>query len=150
HERGLRLSGHIPNGMTAEQAVRAGYDEIQHANFLILNFLPGVDTRATARFLEVGEHAAELDLGSPAVRSFVQLLKDRGTVLDPTLNVFENMFEARSGEISPSYAAVADRVPPQVQRGFRNGGLNPGPDKVRRYADAFRKMVALVRTLHDA
>jgi (2Fe-2S) ferredoxin len=29
HKRGLRVSGHIPNGMTAEQAVRAGFDEIQ-------------------------------------------------------------------------------------------------------------------------
>lgn len=150
HERGLRVSGHIPNGMIAEQAVRAGYDEIQHANFLFLNFLEGVDTRTPARFVEVAEHAAELDLGSPRVRSFIRLLKERGTVLDPTVDVFEGMFEARPGEISPSYAAVAGRVPPQVQRGFRNGGLNPAPGKVRRYADSFRKMLALVRTLHDA
>jgi len=150
HERGLRLSGHIPNGMTAEQAVRAGYDEIQHANFLFLNFLDGVDTRTPARFAEVGEHAAELDLGSPRVRSFIQLLKERGTVLDPTVNLFEDMFTARPGEIAPGSVPVADRVPPQVQRGFRSGGLNPSPEKAQRYADSFRKVLALVRTLHDA
>lgn len=150
HERGLRVSGHIPNGMTAEQAVRAGYDEIQHANFLFLNFLEGVDTRTPARFIEVGEHAAELDLASPRVRSFIQLLKERGTVLDPTVNAFENLLVARAGEIDPRYAGVAGRMPPQVQRSFRSGGLNPSPDKVSRYADSFRKMLAFVRTLHEA
>ena len=36
----------------AEQAVRAGYDEIQHANMLALNFLfdQVQDTRTPARF----------------------------------------------------------------------------------------------------
>jgi hypothetical protein len=150
HERGLRVSGHIPNGMTAEQAVRSGYDEIQHANFLFLNFLEGIDTRTPARFHAVADHAADLDLASPRVRSFIQLLKERGTVLDPTVNVFEEMFVARPGEISPSFAPVAGRMPPQVQRGFRNGGLNPGPDQVKRYADSFRKVLAFVRTLHEA
>lgn len=150
HEHHLRVSGHIPNGMTAEQAVRAGYDEIQHANFLFLNFLDGVDTRTPARFSEVGEHAAGLDLSSPRVRSFIQLLKERGTVLDPTVSIFEEMFTARPGEISPGYVPVADRMPPQVQRGFRNGGLNPEPGKVQRYADSFRKMLAFLRTLHEA
>jgi hypothetical protein len=136
--------------MTAEQAVRAGYDEIQHANFLFLNFLEGVDTRTPARFIAVGEHAAELDLSSPRVRSFIQLLKERGTVLDPTVNVFEQLFIARPGEIDPRYAGVADRLPPQVRRGLRNGGLNPEPGKARRYADSFRKMLAFLRTLHEA
>src|SRR4029077_14285588 len=34
HEHGLRVSGHIPAFMRAEDAVRDGYDEIQHTNFL--------------------------------------------------------------------------------------------------------------------
>lgn len=52
HARGLRVSGHIPAFMTAEQAVRAGYDEIQHINMLVLNFLfdKVQDTRTPARF----------------------------------------------------------------------------------------------------
>jgi len=150
HARGLRVSGHIPNGLTAEQAVREGFDEIQHANFLFLNFLPGVDTRTPARFREVAEHAAEIALAAPRVHAFIALLKERGTVIDPTVDIFEDMFTARVGEISPPYAAVADRMPPQVQRSFRSGGLNPSPGKVRTYAESFRKVLALVRLLHDA
>ncbi|HVS01647.1 MAG TPA: hypothetical protein VMT16_02675, partial [Thermoanaerobaculia bacterium] len=56
HARGLRLSGHVPAFMTAEQAVRQGFDEIQHLNMLVLNFLPDVeDTRTPARFTAVAE-----------------------------------------------------------------------------------------------
>src|SRR5262249_57287835 len=66
HARGLRVSGHIPTGMNAAQAVRAGYDEIQHANFLFLNFLAGPDddTRTPLRFTRVAEKGASLDLAS--------------------------------------------------------------------------------------
>src|SRR5687768_12338142 len=37
--RGLRVSGHVPNGMRASEFVEAGADELQHMNFLVLNFL---------------------------------------------------------------------------------------------------------------
>ena len=36
---GMRVGGHVPAFMTAEQAVLAGYDEIQHMNMVFLNFL---------------------------------------------------------------------------------------------------------------
>ena len=151
HELGLRVSGHIPNGMNAEQAVLAGYDEIQHANFLILNFLdPKIDTRTPARFHEVAKHGAELDLGSDRVKRFIALLKEHGTVSDPTLMAFEGMFTGEAGKVDPSLAAVADRLPPQVQRGLYSGGLNPPADQVQRYKDSYRTMQNLVKALYDA
>lgn len=151
HEKGMRVSGHIPNGMSAEQAVRAGFDEIQHGNFLILNFLdPKIDTRTPARFTEVGEHAAELDLNSQRVKSFIALLKERGTVSDPTLVAFEGMLTGKAGEIDPTLAAVADRFPPQARRGLYSGGLNPPGEMAQRYRDSFRGMVELIGALHKA
>ncbi len=36
HALGMRVSGHIPSGMLAQDAVHEGYDEIQHVNFLFL------------------------------------------------------------------------------------------------------------------
>ncbi|MBV8496954.1 MAG: hypothetical protein JO361_09250 [Gammaproteobacteria bacterium] len=39
HARGLRVSGHVPAFMNAEQFVAAGADEIQHLNFIVLDFL---------------------------------------------------------------------------------------------------------------
>lgn len=35
----LRVSGHIPAGMWAEDAVRLGFDEIQHANNRMLDLV---------------------------------------------------------------------------------------------------------------
>ncbi len=151
HKKGLRISGHIPAFMTAEQLIRMGLDEIQHVNFLILNFLPEVqDTRTPARFTAVAEHAAELDLKSRKVLDFISLLKERKTVLDPTLNVFESMFVDRPGKTSVSFAPVADRLPSQVRRGLLGGGL-PVPEGMdQRYHDSLRAMSDFLKILYDA
>jgi imidazolonepropionase-like amidohydrolase len=149
HRLGLRVSGHIPNGMTAADAVRAGFDEVQHVNFLFLNFIPGVDTRTPARMTAVAEHAAGIDLTSAPVREFVQLLKERHTVSDPTLTSFEDLFTGRPDAVHPSLVAVADRLPYQMRRTMLGGGLPVPPGMDQRYRDSFRACMALVRLLHD-
>jgi cytosine/adenosine deaminase-related metal-dependent hydrolase len=150
HTRGMRVSGHVPAFMTAEQAVRAGYDEIQHVNMIVLGFWPDVkDTRTPARFTAVAERAALLDLDSRPVQALVSLLKERGTVVDPTLNAFEGMFVARAGTVSPTYASVASAMPAAVRRSFLGGGL-PVPEGMDgRYRDSFRALERVVRLLHD-
>ncbi|HEV8581190.1 MAG TPA: amidohydrolase family protein [Thermoanaerobaculia bacterium] len=150
HGRGLRVSGHIPYGMLAEQAVREGFDEIQHVNFLFLNFLPGVDTRTPARISAVAEHAAELDLASEPVRAFLRLLKERHTVVDPTVTAYEDKFTGRPNQVSPSLAAVADRLPYPVRRGLLGGNLPVPPGMEQRFRDSFRALLAMVRALHEA
>src|SRR5689334_4469051 len=152
HKLGLRVSGHIPNGMTAEQAVRAGFDEIQHANFWFLNFWGDSvgDTRTPVRFIAVAQRGALLDLGSERVRGFIQLLKDRGTALDPTVNVFEQDFVARKGIVPPGYGALAARLPAQVRRGLLVGGL-PVPEGMdQRYRDSFAAMLRFLKLMYDA
>ncbi|MBW3572639.1 MAG: amidohydrolase family protein [Gemmatimonadetes bacterium] len=151
HRRGMRVSGHVPEGMTAAEAVRAGFDEVQHANMLVLNFLSDtLDTRTPQRFSGPAQEALHLDLDSDSVRAFVALLRERGTVVDPTLNVFEGLFTARQGELTPVLAAVAHRLPPTVQRGVRGGGL-PVPEGMdQRYRDSFRAFLALTAMLHRA
>jgi imidazolonepropionase-like amidohydrolase len=148
HAKGMRVSGHIPNGLTAEQAVRAGFDEIQHVNFLFLNFLDGIDTRTPQRFHAVGDQGPDLDLKSDRVQAFLDLLKSKGTVSDPTLVAFEGMFTDRPGEVSHTFAPVADRLPPQVQRSLVVGGAAP-KGKEERYAKAFKAMEAMVLALHE-
>jgi len=152
HGRGLRVSGHVPAFMTAEEVVNDGYDEIQHANFLFLNFWADTvkDTRTPLRMTAVAEKAASLDLKSDRVQAFVRLLREKHTVLDPTLNVFESIFTGRKGTVDPVYAAVADRMPPQVRRGFLTGGL-PVPDGMdATYRASFESMLAMIRMMHEA
>lgn len=149
HEKGLRVSGHIPAGMTAEKAVDAGYDEIQHVNMLFLNFMPDVtDTRTPARFTEPARRGADLDLQSPEVRAFIAKLREKRVVVDPTVSVFEGMFTARKGELEPGYAMIADRMPPQVRRWFLGGGLPVPEGMEERYRASYARMLDLVRELH--
>jgi len=150
HERGLRVSGHVPAFMRAEDAVRDGYDEIQHTNFLFLNFWPDIqDTRTPIRFTAVAERAALLDLQSAPVQSFLNLLREKKIVIDPTVSIFEGMFTSRKGTMSPSYAMVADRLPPQVRRGYLAGGLAVPEGMDQRYRDSFRNVLAMVKALYD-
>jgi imidazolonepropionase-like amidohydrolase len=149
HELGLRVSGHIPNGMTAEQAVREGFDEIQHTNFLFLNFIPGVDTRTPARMSAVAEHAAEIDLHSEPVRAFLSLLKRRHTVVDPTVTVYEDLFTGGPDRLVPSLALVADRASYQVRRTLFGNGLPVPKGMEQRYRDSFQACLAMVKALYD-
>lgn len=151
HKNGMRVSGHIPAEMTAAQCVKLGYDELQHANFLMLNFMPDVrNTNTPSRFTEVAKRGADLDLKSADMQAFIQLLKERHTVLDPTLGAFEGMFVARPGEIVPGYEVVSSRLPPQVRRGLLTGGLTPPPGMDAQYKKSFAKMVELVGVMYRA
>ncbi|HYW49777.1 MAG TPA: amidohydrolase family protein [Gemmatimonadaceae bacterium] len=152
HDRGLRVSGHVPNGMTAEQMVRAGADELQHANFLFLNFLgdSGIDTRTPARFTSVAKLAGSIDVRSERVQRFIALLKERDVVVDPTLNVFEQMFTARAGTYSEAAMPVATRVPPVARRSLIGGGLPMTPSQEETYRASFINMERLVRRMHEA
>jgi len=152
HGHGLRVSGHVPAFMTAEQFVKDGADEIQHMNFIFLNFMfdKVQDTRGPARFTEVAARGAEVDPDSPQVQDLIRLFKDRKTCLDPTLNVFEGLFTDRPGKVSAEYAAVADRMPAQIRRGFFYGGLEVPDGMDQRYQDSFRQMLKMTRVLYDA
>jgi len=153
HARGLRVSGHIPAGMTMSQAVQAGYDEVQHANFWVLNFLgPEVNARSNgmARFTEVGAHAKDLDLASPEVKAFVKLLQDHQTVVDPTLVAFEPMFLGAPRTLTPSLAPVAARLPPLVARGAMGGQLWQTEAQRADYAQSYARMKQFLKLLHDS
>ena len=151
-KHGMRVSGHIPAGMTAADGVRAGMDEIQHANFLMLNFMPDVKdrTQTPARLTEVAKRGADIDVNSTPVRDFIALLKEHHVAIDPTVALFEERFVNRAGHIPESYATVAARLPAQFRRSLLTGGL-PIPDGMdQRYRDSFDNMLKLVKAMYDA
>lgn len=152
HRHGMRLSGHIPSFMTAERAVRDGFDEIQHINMVFLNFLAGPrdDTRTPVRFVKVAEEAGDLDLESAEVKDFIALLRQRDIVLDPTVSIFDSMFRHRAGELDPSYASIADHLPPSVQRGLRAPGFAVPDEKAARYAASADALLKMIGALHRA
>jgi imidazolonepropionase-like amidohydrolase len=154
HRLGMRVSGHVPAGMTATQFVLAGADEIQHMNFVFLNFWPEVkETRTPARFIEPGKRAADLDLNSQPVSDFIALLKQHHTVVDPTMGVWESTYIARPGEVSKLDAPMFARMPVQVQRGIKAGGdalSVPDAATDKQYRASYANMVRMVKRLYDS
>jgi hypothetical protein len=150
HARGLRVSGHTPFGMTAADAVARGFDELQHVNFLFLRFLAGPtdDTRTSLRVERVAERGAELDLDGPAVAELLDLLVAHRTVLDPTLAVFHNMFTAEAGELDPVLLPFARRLPAQVERGARGGGLAANGKRAQ-YRASYAALLRMVKLAYD-
>jgi imidazolonepropionase-like amidohydrolase len=149
HKNGLRVSGHIPAEMTADQCVRLGYDEIQHVNFLVLNFFPEIkDTNTITRLTKPGEITAGLDLTSAQVQAFIKLLQEHQTKLDLTLSVFEDQYLGRIGEIPPGYRPVANRLPAQVRRGLLTAGMTPPPGMDDTYKKSFAKMLDFTGLLY--
>jgi len=150
--RGMRVSGHVPASMTAEQFVAEGVNEINHINFLFLNFFSDSvqDTRTPARFTIVAERGAELDLSSLRVRNFIELMRRRDIVCDPTVANFEHKFLARPGVTSPTYAPMMNRLDVLWQRSIRSGGeaLSVPPGMDARNRESFERMVQMIGVLH--
>lgn len=152
HMRGMRVSGHVPATMRAQEVVEQGFDEVQHINQVLLNFLvtPETDTRTLDRFYLPAEKLAGMDFDAPAVKDFIALLKQRNTVIDPTVVTFD-FIRQRDGEVSAPYASVVANLPPDVQRGFRQGSMKIADDATAaRYRASYEKMVAFVGRLHRA
>jgi hypothetical protein len=152
HSRGMRVSGHIPVFMRAQDAVLAGYDEIQHINQVLLNFLVDdkTDTRTLQRFYLPAEKVADLDFDSKPVQDFIALLAQRKIVVDPTLSAF-NFIRQRDGVLSQEFAAVADHVPPDVRRGFFSGQMKIPDDKTwQRYEKSYAKMIEFTGRMYRA
>jgi len=152
HRRGMRLRGHVPAFMTAQQAVDAGFDEIQHVNMLFLNFLAGteVDTRTQQRFSLVGEKAGTLDLTSKAVTDFIKLLADKQIAVDPTVATFRSLLLGKNKQIDPEFASVAAHLPPGVVRQLKGATMNVSAELQPVYQKSADALVRMIKVLFDA
>ena len=152
HSRGMRVSGHVPAFMRASEVVEQGFDEVQHINQVLLNFLvtPETETRTIERFRLPADKVAGLDFDAKPVQDFIATLARRQTVIDPTLATFDFM-QQRDGEMAAPYAAIADHMPPDVKRSFFVGSMDiPDDATSARYKRSYAKMVEFVGRMHRA
>jgi imidazolonepropionase-like amidohydrolase len=152
HKRGLAVTGHVPVHMLAHEVVAAGYDGIEHINMLFLNFFATkeTDTRDTTRFTLVGDKAFDFDLKSKPVKDFIKVLVQKKTLIDPTVNAFEDLLVGEQGKITPGLEHLVERLPVQTRRYYVTGGLPLDGEKRVRYKQSFGKMLELIKVLYDA
>ncbi len=152
HSRDLRVSGHIPVFLRAQDALDAGYDEIQHINQVLLNFLvkDDTDTRTLERFYLPARSVADMDFNAKPVQDYIARLARDQIVIDPTLTAFD-FIRHRAGELAPAYADVAEHMPPDVSRGLKSAEFDiPDDATAARYTKSYDKMVDFVGRMYRA
>lgn len=153
HKLGLRVSGHVPAFMSPDRAIRDGYDEINHLNQLVLGWLigPQDDTRTPLRLTAMGERMADLDLSSERVRATIELMKSRGTALDPTIVIIERLMLSRAGKVAAGDAPYLDHTPIGYQRYRRRSFVDfKSREHEQTYERSFAKLMETIGVLHEA
>jgi hypothetical protein len=136
--------------MRAEQVVEAGYDEIQHINQVLLNFVVGPqdDTRTLARFTLIADKIHALDLESPEVRQFIAKLKEHDVAIDATAAVFEANFTQMQGEPNPSYGIVEAHVPVALRRQWLVNSMDLTASNAETWRASYTKMLDFIGLMH--
>lgn len=151
HRLGLRVAGHVPAFSTANAMIEAGFDEITHANQLLLGWVleDGEDTRTLFRFTAM-KRFPSLDAGGEDVRYTISQMRERNVAHDPTIAIHEYGLTAVNGEPAALVRAVIDHLPTNVQRQFKVELFGTsGPEERAEYVAAFEFIVEIMRDLHE-
>jgi imidazolonepropionase-like amidohydrolase len=90
HARGMRLSGHIPRGLSVPTAVELGFDEVNHAAFLFSTFYQDSLYTPTMRAYSAVATAVapNIDVDGAAMTQLISVLARHKTVIDGTFAVW--------------------------------------------------------------
>jgi imidazolonepropionase-like amidohydrolase len=155
HRLGLHVHGHVPATMKPSEAVAAGYDELTHLNFVVMESMPRavIDKANTRQRMEgPARYFKDVDLDGPLMTGFIADLARRKTKVDPTIVIFEGMLTQDGGKPHPAYAPYMGIVSPVLERSQFTSGGYPLVEGLTRddYRRSYAKMVALVGRLHKA
>ena len=151
---GLHVHGHIPVGMRPLDAIKAGYDEVTHVNWVIMQAMPDSVIKVSngiARFEGPGRYAKDVELDGAEMTAMIDAMAKGKIYSDPTMIAFESLYYPENGELSPSYAPFVGTMPPTTERGFRRGGFAVPKDLTRAdYRASWAKMVGMIGKMHKA
>ena len=154
HRLGLHVHGHISAGIRPMDAIDAGYDEITHINWIVMQAVPDsviAVSNGIARFEGPGRYAKDLTVDAGVLKTLVATMADRHIASDPTMVAFESLYVPENGDLSPSYAPFVGTLPPATERGFRQGGFAVPAGLTRAdYRASWAKMVQLLGAMHRA
>jgi hypothetical protein len=142
HARGMTVTGHIPEGMTAVEGVNDGMDQINHIQYEYPYFAHW-PTGADGKPDRTKPPIVELD--GPKAKELIATLLAHHTVLDPTMALFETFLNTVPlDQLEPG----VDHVAPQLREALDSP---PAPaDKTALATARWQALVATLRTLHAA
>jgi len=154
HKLGLHVHGHIPAGMRPVDAIAAGYDEITHINWVMMQAMPDnviPVSNGIMRFEGPGRYAKDVTLGDPRLETIIGAMVSKRVYSDPTMVAFESLYVPENGDLSPAYAPFLGTLPPTTERSFRTGGFAVPKDLTRAdYRASWARMVGLLGKMHQA
>jgi imidazolonepropionase-like amidohydrolase len=147
HKVGMTVTGHIPIGMNAYDGVDDGMDMINHLHYVSDLLMPkDIDWKKATR-KERLEAMASADVNSEAGRKAVAFFKEHGTVIDPTIALFEMQFRPVSEPPTQMEPGIA-RVAPELREPLTSGGM---PAEVAPIGQKiFQNSLAIIGALHKA
>jgi Amidohydrolase family len=145
----MRVAGHVPYHLTASRAIDMGYDEITHINMILLNFFPDtIDTRKN-RFRPVGQNAYKIDLNSQAVKDLILKMKMKKTVVEPTVNVFNSMFNNFPGDTTAEYQPIMNWLPADTRKNMVIKSFIDDTTKIPEYKKSFATILKMIKLMYD-
>jgi imidazolonepropionase-like amidohydrolase len=154
HKLGLHVHGHIPAGIRPLDAINAGYDEVTHINWIMMQAMPDSvirESNGILRFEGPGRYARDVNLEGTEMKTMIGTMASKQIYSDPTMVAFESLYVPENGDLSPSYAPFVGTLPPTTERGFRSGGFAVPKDLTRAdYRASWAKMVDLLGRMHKA
>ena len=154
HRLGLHVHGHLPAGMRPSEAIADGYDELTHIYFVTMQAMPDdvvQKSNTIMRIQGLGEYAKDIDVNADPMKSLIALMARRHIAADPTLVVAEETLVPENGDLSDAYVPYIGTLPPQTERGFRQGGLAIPQGYTRAdYRKSFANLLNVVLALHKA
>jgi imidazolonepropionase-like amidohydrolase len=145
HRLGMSVTGHIPEGLDAYQAIEAGQDQINHIDY-IANIMHAPLPENASHF-DRFKAGASIDLESPEAKKALAFLKEHHTVVDPTIALME-FFTATTAKPPASFEPGVNKIAPELAAQLTDVG--PPTDRSEIGEKVFEKEVAIVGALHRA
>jgi imidazolonepropionase-like amidohydrolase len=145
HRLGMTVTGHIPEGITPYQAIDAGQDQINHIQYIMI-MMHSPFPPDTPR-LERAKALVDLDLKSPDAQKAIAFLVEHGTVVDPTMALYE-FDTANSTKPVASFEPGVEKVAPELVEQLSDTA--PPSPNAELMEKIFEKGLEIVGELHRA
>lgn len=145
HRLGMTVTGHVPEGLNAYQVIEAGQDQINHIQYIADIMTPPLPENATR--MDRLNAEANIELNSPEAQKAISFLVQHGTVVDPTVALFE-FFTASSAKPPVSIEPGVVKVAPELQAILAEAGP-PSPNAAVQ-EKIVQKYIEIIGALHRA
>ena len=132
HRLGLSVTGHIPQNMSTQAGIDSGMNMVNHMQYVYAMMKKNKDR--------------SVDLTDSANMAAIEFLKQRRTVIDPTMGVYEMIFRNVSDDIKlmePNFY----NLPLPLQTLFGNTGMPAAQATAN--IPRFQSMLNMVKVLFD-